>query len=65
MLTISNANKNLLVVWDALFDYREQCAPPQINGELISQNDVVWDKICEAMARLTEDLGLDTMEIDG
>lgn len=44
----------LSTVWDALHSYREDC---------ISTDDEQWDEICFAMARITEELGLDPIKV--
>lgn len=41
-------------VWDALFILRENCIP-----ESDPTYDACWADICLAMARITEDLGLE------
>lgn len=46
--------KNLETIWNALQAYREDLIP---EGEGAYDNE--WDEITYAMARITEELGLD------
>ena len=49
----------LQTIWDALHEFRVSCIP---EGEAIFNEQ--WDAICEAMARLHEELEVPHEEID-
>jgi len=55
-----NANDmegNLSLIWNALHFYREHGIP-----EGVSEYDDQWPELCSAMAYISEDLGIDSME---
>jgi hypothetical protein len=43
----NEAYEEVNVIWEALHDYRENC---------ISTDDETWDRICESMAYIQEEL---------
>jgi transcriptional regulator of met regulon len=52
-------NSQLETVWDALHGFREDCI-----SEGDPMHDEQWDEICEAMARIMEELGVKHEELD-
>ncbi len=56
-MTEQELKNKLSIIWDALHGFREDCIP---EGE--EMYDVHWDDICEAMAKITEGLGLNSSE---
>ena len=54
----SETKKHLDIIWQALWNYREDCIP---EGEL--SNDEEWSDITTAMAWIMEDLGIDGKEL--
>ena len=54
----AETTKHLDVIWQALWNYREDCIP---EGEL--SNDEEWSDITTAMAWIMEDLGIDQEKI--
>ena len=54
----AETTKHIDVIWQALWNYREDCIP---EGEL--SNDEEWSDITTAMAWIMEDLGIDQEEI--
>ncbi len=62
-VTEQETKNNLSIIWDALHDYRENCIP-QYNDNDFTKDEVSydeqWDEICGAMAKITEQLGLDS-----
>ena len=58
-LTYHDKESWLETIWDALHEYRDQCAPSEINGVGFPQNDEVWDDICTAMAWIAESVGVE------
>jgi hypothetical protein len=48
---------NLSLIWNALHFYREHGIP-----EGVSEYDDQWSELCSAMAYISEDLGIDSME---
>jgi len=54
----SKTKKHLDIIWQALWNYREDCIP---EGEL--SNDEEWSDITTAMAWIMEDLGIDGKEL--
>jgi hypothetical protein len=62
-LTANNMDSWFETVWNALHDYREQCAPAEIDGLQFPENDEAWDDICTAMAWIAEAAGHE-MEMD-
>ena len=60
-LTANNRDSWFETVWNALHDYREQCAPAEIDGIPFPENDEAWDDICTAMAWIAEAAGYETV----
>ena len=56
---MTDPRKDLLTVWAALDRYAEDLF---FDGET-EEARRTWDDICEAMARITESLGHDSVEI--
>ena len=54
----AETTKHLDVIWQALWNYREDCIP---EGEL--SNDEEWSDITTAMAWIMEDLGIDGKDL--
>lgn len=49
-------DRHLQIIWDALWQYREDCIPEEAEMETYN---VEWDEICTAMVHLHEALGIE------
>jgi hypothetical protein len=59
---LSNVSSDELdIIWNALFSYRDECIP---EGDDPSYDDE-WGDICHIMAKITENLIGDEVEIEG
>ena len=57
MFTEQELKNKLSIIWDALHGFREDCIP-----EVEEMYDEQWNEICESMANITEELGLNPSE---
>ena len=58
---MNDARTDLATIWNALETWSEDLF---FSDEEIEANRRAWDNVCEAMARITEKLGYDPLELN-
>lgn len=59
-ITRNDTAAQLRAIWEVLSMAREDCIPEDGNGPYDEQ----WQEVCEAMAWISEDLGIEADEMD-